>query len=453
MVRRGKDETTIIQIPGAAGRQAHRKLRLEVIAGVDAGLRATVESRIAHIGTAEGNQLRLTDSTVSRIHLEIKNTRSGLLLRDLGSTNGTWLEAVRIVEAIVPYNIAVSVGKCQVRIEALDEQVSELLSSSDRFGSLYGQSEAMRALFGLLERVAPTDETVLIVGETGTGKEVCARSIVEASRRRQKPLVTVDCGAIPPTLLESELFGHARGSFTGAVAEHTGAFERAQGGTVFLDEIGELPLELQTRLLRAVENRQIRRVGDGREIPLDIRILAATNRRLEEEVNRGTFRADLYYRLSVVQIPLPPLRERPEDVELLARHFLAELGAAGSGLTLSEPQLADLKRQLWPGNVRELRNHLRRMALGEPAFHGLAVGGLGVGGPAASVDPGPGAGTIDLSLPFREHKARATEQFERRYLEVLMREATGNISKAARIAQTDRTYLSRMLDKYGLKGE
>jgi DNA-binding NtrC family response regulator len=452
MVRRGEDETTVIQIPSAAGRQAHRKLRLEVIAGVDAGQRATVESRVAHIGTAEGNQLRLSDSTVSRIHLELKNTRSGLLLRDLGSTNGTWLDAVRIVEATVPYGTTVSVGKCQVRIEALDEQVSEPLSASDRFGSLYGQSEAMRALFGLLERVAPTDETVLIVGETGTGKEVCARSIVDASRRNRRPLVTVDCGAIPPALLESELFGHARGSFTGAVAEHVGAFERAQGGTIFLDEIGELPLELQTRLLRAVENRQIRRVGDGREIPLDIRILAATNRRLEEEVNRGTFRADLYYRLSVVQVALPPLRERPEDIELLARHFLAELGGAGSGIALSETQLADLKRQAWPGNVRELRNHLRRFALGEPALQALAA----IGTPASPTLTAPAAASaeaIDLAVPFREHKARATELFERRYLEVLMREAGGNISKAARIAQTDRTYLSRMLDKYGLKGE
>ena len=296
----------------------------------------------------------------------------------------------------------------------------------------------MRSLFAQLERVAPSDETVLIVGETGTGKEVCALSLVTASLRRNKPLEVVDCGAIPPNLLESELFGHARGSFTGAVADYRGAFERAQGGTLFLDEIGELPLELQPRLLRAVENRCIRRVGDGREIPLDIRIIAATNRCLEEEVNRGTFRTDLYYRLSVVQLRLPPLRDRLEDIEMLSRHLLDEL-SDGPTMILSADQVEELKRHRWPGNVRELRNYLHRMSLGEHTM------------PAAPISADTDGGIsieVDLRKTFKENKNNATEQFERVYLRHLLDEAEGNISKAARMAKTDRTYLSKLLSKY-----
>jgi transcriptional regulator with GAF, ATPase, and Fis domain len=434
--RRNDDETRIIFIPGAAERLLYRKLRLEVTGGVDVGASALVESKVLHVGTQAGNSLRLSDDTVSGIHFEVRNTKDGLRLRDLGSTNGTWVDAVRVFEAVIPAGTVVSAGHSKVRIDALDEQVSEPLSSSSRFGLLLGQSEAMRSLFSLLERAAPTDETVLITGETGTGKEVCARSIVAASLRKDRPFVVVDCGAIPPSLLESELFGHARGAFTGAVAEHFGAFERAQGGTIFLDEIGELPLELQTRLLRAVENRQIRRVGDGREIPLDIRILAATNRCLEEEVNRGTFRADLYYRLSVLQVRLPPLRERPDDIDMLSRHLLGELKAGTGAVALTEPLLEQLRRLPWPG--------LRRVALGEPHVR-LEVE---AGPPVPSQD----VLKIDLSLPFKDCKTMAVDRFERAYLQILMKEAAGNVSKAARIAQTDRTYLSRLLVKHRITG-
>jgi transcriptional regulator with GAF, ATPase, and Fis domain len=410
------------------------------MAGVNVGTSAVLEEKVIHVGTQAGNNLRLTDEAVSGIHVEIHNSRGGLKLRDLGSTNGTWVDAVRVFEAIIPSGTVLTLGHSKVRVDALEEQVPEPLSESNRFGELIGQSEAMRSLFVSLERVAPTDETVMITGETGTGKELCARSVVAASPRKDRPFVVVDCGAIPPNLLESELFGHARGAFTGAVADHEGAFERAQGGTIFLDEVGELPLELQTRLLRAVENRQVRRVGDGREIPLDIRIIAATNRSLEGEVNRGTFRADLYYRLSVVQIHLPPLRERVEDIELLSRHLLNELDGA-SGLALTEPILEQLRRHSWPGNVRELRNYLRRLALGEARSL------------ADSAAPAQKEGLqleIDLAVPFKESKLRATERFERAYLQALMKLAEGNISKASRLAQTDRTYLSRLLARYGL---
>jgi DNA-binding NtrC family response regulator len=259
------------------------------------------------------------------------------------------------------------------------------------------------------------------------------------SERRNGPFEVVDCGAMPPNLLESELFGHVRGAFTDAVSDYQGAFERANGGTVFLDEIGELPIPFQTRLLRAVENREIRRVGGSASIPLDIRILAATNRCLEEEVNRGTFRADLYYRLSVMQIRIPPLRERPEDIELLARAMLNELGIEAK-VTLEPSVIEQMKRYRWPGNVRELRNYLRRLTLGE--VEGPEASRLGAGG-ARSTE-------VDLSLSFKEAKEAAISEFEQTYLSALLERTGGNISEAARQAQTDRTYLSRLLTKHGI---
>jgi transcriptional regulator with GAF, ATPase, and Fis domain len=414
------------------------KLRLEVTKGPDEGRAVVCEEKVLHVGTQRGNTLELSDQTVSRIHLQLTATAAGVQVRDLSSTNGTWLAGgVRITEAVVPSGTFLQVGQTRIRLQALDEQVSESLSNRTGFGEMVGESPAMRAVFATLERVAPTDETVLISGETGTGKELCARAIVEHSPRIGKPLVIVDCGAFPPNLLESELFGHVRGAFTGAVSDHEGAFERAQGGTLFLDEIGELPTEFQTRLLRAVENRSIRRVGGTREIPLDIRIIAATNRVLEEEVNRGTFRADLYYRLSVVQVRIPPLRDRPEDIEPLARHLLQQVDGSPE-LELDRQTLERMRSYRWPGNAREMRNYLRRLTLGQ----------------AVAPDAGGVADDdeveVDISVPFKDAKEGAIVRFERRYLSALLEAAGGNISQAARIAQTDRTYLSRLVAKYRL---
>ncbi|MBK8480640.1 MAG: sigma 54-dependent Fis family transcriptional regulator [Proteobacteria bacterium] len=443
----GAAQTAVISAPTQA--LLHPKLRLEVMAGIDLGAVAVTEARLAHVGTQPGNTLQLRDEAVSRIHLAITPRADGLALRDLASTNGSWLAGnVRLREALVPSGTLVQVGRSQVRVETLAEQVAEPLSALPVFGRLIGVSPAMRAVFALLERVAPTDETVLITGETGTGKEFCAQSIAERSPRAQRPFVVVDCGAIPPNLLESELFGHTRGAFTSAHSDYAGAFERAEGGTIFLDEIGELPLELQTRLLRAVEQRTIRRVGGGRDLALDLRIIAATNRCLEEEVNRGAFRADLYYRLSVFQVRMPPLRERPEDLEPLARLLLDELGAGGRAAL--DPALNEqLRGYAWPGNVRELRNHLRRLALGaaESLGAGAALAG-GLGGGAAQ--PAPSSLALDLAVSFREAKEQAVGRFERAYLEALLRHTGGNVSQAARLAQTDRTYLSRLLLKHGV---
>jgi DNA-binding NtrC family response regulator len=421
---------------------ARRKIRLLVVFGPNAGREAVGEESVLQVGTQPGNTLVLEDDAVSRIHVEIASTADGILVRDMASTNGTWLleAGVRVTEAYVPSDMVLQIGRSQVQVQALDQEVAEVLSPDTSFELLTGKSAVMRALFSTLQKVAPTDETVLITGETGTGKELCAQSLVSASRRAHNPFVIVDCGGIPHTLLESELFGHVRGAFTGAESDYVGAFERANGGTVFLDEIGELPPTLQTRLLRAVETRTVRRVGSPKPIPLDIRILAATNRCLEEEVNHGGFRADLYYRLSVIQVRLPPLRERSEDIELLAREMLDEMEA--TGLKLDEAALQQLKSYRWPGNVRELRNHLKRMSLGG-AMDALSPGG-------APGDAQPGLPEQEELLSYREAKDVAMLRFEHEYLSRLIRRAAGNISQAARLARTDRAHLSRLLSKHGL---
>jgi DNA-binding NtrC family response regulator len=302
----------------------------------------------------------------------------------------------------------------------------------------------MRRLFQVLDKVAQSSADVLIEGENGTGKEVIAAELVRLGGRRQKPLIIVDCGAISPTLIESELFGHVRGAFTGALRDRAGAFEEADGGTVFLDEIGELPLDMQPKLLRALAQREIRRVGASRSTKVDIRVIAATNRRLEREVNSGRFREDLYYRLSVVTLRVPPLRERKEDIPLLVSHFLDKLGVQDPLKVFPHEALEELKRYDWPGNVRELKNHVERViVLGED----MPLAAPADAAPRAS-DPGPG---VDIERPFKEAKEAIVERFERGYLAALLEWADGNVSRAARKAGLDRMYLHRLLQRHGLR--
>jgi DNA-binding NtrC family response regulator len=300
----------------------------------------------------------------------------------------------------------------------------------------------MRRVFGILERVAPTEATVVLLGETGTGKEVLAHAIHTASRRNSQPFVVVDCSAISPQLIESELFGHVRGAFTGAISQRDGAFLQANGGTLFLDELGELPLEMQPKLLRALENGTVKRVGEDQPRRTQVRVIAATNRDLQEEVRAGRFRRDLYFRLAVMTVRLPPLRERPDDVPLLIRHFLHELGALH--FPLSEPLQQQLRSYAWPGNVRELRNVIGRMLAGGEADLS-----------PASPESGPvAAGGAELKhLPFKEAKERVFEAFTREYLIALFRECDGNISQMARTAGINRNHVQRLLDRYGLRGE
>ncbi len=298
----------------------------------------------------------------------------------------------------------------------------------------------MRQIYVVLERIAPSDATVLLRGETGTGKEVAARSIHEASKRKSGPFVAVDCGAIPESLFESELFGHARGSFTGATGDPAGVFEEAQNGTLFLDEIGELPPSLQPKLLRALETRAVRRVGTNVERAVDVRVVAATNRPLERAVNDGSFREDLYYRLAVVEVALPPLRERPQDIAELAEHFHRQRGGK-TGLPAGFFEA--LRRRLFAGNVRELRHTVERALL----LGALDESQLGSSAPSVAPQSMPQsiADLAALHLPLKEARDAWTEQFELFYLKSVLDRAGGNVTQAAEIAGVNRRFMQRLM--------
>jgi DNA-binding NtrC family response regulator len=404
------------------------------------------------IGAGPGNDLQLDDPTVSSAHAEIFATPQGFKIKDVGSTNGTMVNRVRIVEAFLEDGIGVMVGEVALEFRLGKEKVIQPMSEAAELHGAVGTSPAMRAIFSRIDRVAKTDATVLIHGETGSGKEVVAWSIYEASRRKDGPFVVVDCGGIAPTLIESELFGHEKGSFTGAHQRRVGAFERAHGGTLFLDELGELSLELQPKLLRALERREVQRVGGDKPIPIDVRIIAATNRDLRGMVARGEFREDLYYRLAVVTLELPPLRERRDDIPVLVDHFLTGMGLTRAALP--EAAMDRFLEHSWPGNARELKNAVERaVVLGETRFLG--------GGPAAAPPPpalpGGGAGSatgltseIDASQPYKDQKARVIADFEERYARLLMKQHGGNVSAAARVAGIDRMSLHKILARYGL---
>jgi two-component system, NtrC family, response regulator GlrR len=422
------------------------RFRARVVSGANAGLEASsTEGRLV-VGSADGADLRLSDPTVSRFHVELEATGDGVLVRDLGSTNGTAIGAVFVREALVAANVALDLGKTRVEVILGGGPPSTAPAPLTAFGGLLGISSAMRAVFLALERAAPTTAPVLITGESGTGKELAARAVHMASPRASGPFEVVDCGGLPPALIESELFGHERGAFTGAAGEREGAFERAEGGTVFLDELGELPLEVQPKLLRVLGEKEIRRVGGRRSKKIDVRIVAATNRDLRREVNAGGFRADLFYRLAVIPIRLPPLRDRKEDIGMLV-DALVESIAAERGLDLhveiDDALRASLVAHTWPGNVRELRNYLEQLLI-------LAAA------PPLGEGAVPGAAGPDfeglLSLPLRAAKAELVERFERHYVERLL-EATGeNVAEAARRAGVDRVTLFRTIRRHGLRG-
>jgi transcriptional regulator with GAF, ATPase, and Fis domain len=414
---------------------------LTVVEGPGSGKVLVADKSEVSVGSAEANDLVLADPTVSRHHFSITATPQGFLLKDLGSSNGTTVGNVRLREGFVESGARIKAGRTTVRVDVRDEDIREALSAEDRFGPLLGKSSAMRRIFAALPRIAESDSTVLLEGETGTGKGVLAAAIHAASPRAARPFVVLDCTAIAPTLVESELFGHVRGAFTGAAVERAGAFEEARGGTIFIDEIGELPLEMQPKLLRALEERSVKRVGGNQRIHIEARVIAATNRDLRAEVNRGSFRADLYYRLNVVRLVVPPLRERAGDIEQLARHFHAELVP---DRPMSDELVAALQRQSWPGNVRELRAAVERaILLDDPTLSGL------VGEPAAA--PGPESG-FDPAVPFRVAKQRAADRWEQIYVRELMAIAKNNLSEASRLARMDRSYLRQVLRKYGLRG-
>jgi DNA-binding NtrC family response regulator len=433
----------------------------------------TFDKEEVRIGAVADNDVVLADDTVSRFHCKILQADSGYVLVDLGSTNGTFVNKVRIREAFLESGCTIKVGDTRLRFAADKEEVAIVPAQGDRLGALIGGNARMREIYAIIEKIAPTGTTVVIEGETGTGKEVVAQTIHALSPRARGELVVFDCGAVPPNLIESELFGHEKGSFTGAVMTRLGLFEQADGGTLFLDELGELPLDLQPKLLRALEQREVRRVGSARATKVDVRIIAATNRTLEEEVRAGRFRQDLYYRLSVVKLHLPALRERTDDIPRLIRHVL-ETGAFNRRpdgtprvRAISRDALVALAAYPWPGNVRELVNVVERavsfcdhetLGVVDLPDHVRDAGATAPPPPApvraatrpALEAPRPGEELLADGVTFKDAKEKWVASFERDYILSLLRRHGGNISHAARDADIDRKYFRKLMRKYDL---
>ena len=417
-----------------------------VIDGVDRGLAVPVTGSVK-IGTSPGNQLRLTDPTVSRIHCEISAVPGGMRIVDDGSTNGTWVDGHRVRDVDVGAGATVRIGATTLRVSVGDDTLEIPLSARDSFGGVVGASVAMRRVYALMERAAPTNATVLLQGETGTGKELVARALHDASRRAQGPLIDIDCGAIAPTIIESELFGHVRGAFSGAVNDRKGLFEEAHGGSLFLDEIGELPIALQAKLLRVLETFEVRRVGSNSMRKVDVRLIAATNRPLAPAVNEGAFREELYYRLAVVEILLPPLRARREDIPLLASHFSSQF--AGPSATLSADFVSALMTRSWPGNVRELRNFIeRQITLG----HGDGTPSSQKQKPSRVLPSGIEA-FVPVDMPMKQARDAWLNEFEGAYARALLKRTNGNVTRAAELADVSRRFLQRLMLRVGMRVE
>jgi DNA-binding NtrC family response regulator len=427
--------TQTMRLPSPATVEV-KGFRMTVLEGPRAGASWISTGATCSIGSDARNDLVIDAPTVSRFHCEVRLTDGGGVVSDLDSKNGTIVDGVVVYRAMLRAGSVLRLGEAAVRFQPGGPPVRIPLSDRAEFGELVGGSVPMRAVYACLERAARSDATVLLEGETGTGKGAAAVSLHRASPRGARPFVVVDCGAIPANLLESELFGHERGAFTGAESRRIGAFEEADGGTVFLDEIGELPLELQPKLLRVLENREVRRLGMNAHRPVDVRVVAATNRDLRADVNAGRFRADLYFRLAVVRVTLPPLRQRAEDLPQLVDRVARSLGAGeAQRRALGRPEhLEPLARSAWQGNVRELRNYIERA---------LVLDDTPVTDEVVAPEP-------DL-LRFTDARQQALLEFERRYLRQLMERHRGRLVAAAAAADINRVYLYRLLKKHDLR--
>ena len=425
----------------------YARMRLAVTKGPNAGLVLEGAGRLVRVGTSPESDLVLTDDTVSRRHCEIELTENGFRVHDAGSTNGVRVGGARIYDAAFEVAVELLLGETTIAITPLSETEEREQTFAQRFGDLRGGSRKMRELFAELERFAPTNISMLIEGETGTGKDVVAESIHRASARADGPYVVFDCSAVAPSLVESELFGHERGAFTGAVGSRAGVFEEASGGTLFLDEIGELPKDLQPKLLRALEKREVKRLGGRLNIGVDVRVLAATNRNLMTEVERGNFRQDLYYRIATAKVSVPPLRERMDDIPMLLEHFLA-IEAPSLSVKSVPPQVWEmLQAHRWPGNVRELRNAVQRLVVAPELslrVDDLSTGGSTHGGALSAQNDGK-----ELE-PLRIARRDAADAFERDYLKRVLERSQGNVTRAAAIAEVSRQMIQKLMRKYGL---
>jgi DNA-binding NtrC family response regulator len=422
-----------------------------VIKGPDRGEQVELGPKPIYFGSAPTCDMVLSDKTVSRKHVSAQREGDDVVVRDLGSTNGTFISGSRFKEITIGYGAEIKLGRTVLKFLPQEDTVVPAVSEKDSFGSLVGRDTRMRRLFALLEDISPNDATVLIEGETGTGKELIAEEVHNHSPRRDGPFVVFDCGSVPRELIESMLFGHVKGSFTGAITDRKGAFAEAHGGTIFLDEIGEMPIEMQPALLRALDKRTVRRVGANTYDKVDVRVVAATNRDLREEIAKKAFREDLYYRLAVIRVSVPPLRDRGSDIPLLVewftRHFsqlrAPDQGGGGKPLAVTPEDMLRLQRHSWPGNVREMRNVIERACV---LAHGESIN---LDDAFAEETAGAQLG-VRTDLPFKEAKGQLVEHFEREYILDLMRRHKMNLSAAAREAQIDRKHLRELIRKYGL---
>ncbi len=434
------DPRTTEALPGSAPtRLVVRECTLAITGGDHAGRTHAFAAERLVIGADARADLVIDDPTLSKFHCELRIVDGVTYVRDLGSRNGTLVDHVPVIEAPLRDGALLQLGRTQLRFAIGARDVELALSPRDGFGKLRGGSVAMRTIYPLLEAAAASTSTVLLQGESGAGKDLAAESIHMESARRDGPFIVVDCGAIPGQLLEAELFGYEAGAFTGAMAARGGAFEAAAGGTLLLDEIGELALDLQPKLLRAIDRREIQRIGSTQRIPVDVRVIAATNRDLKAEVNARRFRSDLYFRLAVLVVTMPPLRTRTTDIPTLVDAILEALGDRESQMAqalASGALVPDLMRHSWPGNVRELRNYIESCLARQESS--LA--------PVPAQEP-----TIDIHLPLRTVRESWLRHVERRYLQELLAAHGGNVSAAARAAGVDRVHMHRLLVKAGLR--
>jgi DNA-binding NtrC family response regulator len=440
------DRRTLIQtglaMKSTQGRTAPRSYRLQVL-GQDGGSVA-LGARPITVGAHGSCDLVLADPQVSRRHAELAITPDGIRIKDLGSTNGTWWQGTRIGELVVSAGSTIKFGDTPVRISATDTP-SLPPSDNDHFGDMAGHSVAMRELFAVLEMASPSDATVLIEGESGTGKELAAQAIHRASSRAGGPFVVVDCSGISESLVDSHLFGHVKGAFTGADRDRKGAFVEASGGTLFLDELGELPLPSQAKLLRVLEAQTVQPVGADRPVKVDTRVIAATHRDLARMVSAKEFRFDLFYRLAVVHVALPPLRDRLEDVPHLIATFYHRRGADPG--PIDGDNLDKLRHYAWPGNVRELRNVLERAWAMSPPGAKFRELRLWLDPSAA---PPQLSEVVDTSLPFKDAKERWNDQFEKRYVSLVFTSNANNVTRAAEHAGLSRRHFRELLYKHGI---
>jgi DNA-binding NtrC family response regulator len=451
MAPQPKDDAEVTALNELTGLTTERPVHtfaLQVMSGPDAGKSFVIDSnregRVL-IGQSPACGVRLVDPTVSRRHVALELVGGALRLSDLGSTNGTWVNGLRVFDVVVTGGERIQIGNTVLGVEPRSD-LAEPSTDQTHFGAFIGASAEIRCLYPTMARIASSTIPVVIEGETGTGKEVLAEAMHDLGSRAAGPFVVFDCTTIAVNLMEATLFGHERGSFTGALAAAPGLFEQADKGTLFIDEIGDLDITLQAKLLRAIERSEVRRIGGKNWLRVDVRIIAATRRDLDREVQSGRFRDDLFFRLAVARIELPPLRRRRKDISLLAAHFWKELGGAPAALS------GDLLRRLedydWPGNVRELRNAItQKITLGELSKPRSPVN------PAAGEAPAPRAGDpigaiIDQDLPFPIARDKVLDMFERRYVGRILERHGGNVTHAAHASGIGRRYFQTIRGRH-----